>query len=196
MKQRTIKRGLHSRIETIPETWDEVLAQIDEPEPENYLDDVEALARKVLADEGIDPDTLFEKVDESDGRTRSKYVRHTRINQEELSPEADGALTILKKLHYEVRPKLQDANTRSGLIAGIHLAEQVGLLTANLGYRRTVEGRQRSNSVLRDYQQSMVSDDDIREAREACGTNAAAAAKLGLTERHLYRRLEKLREDK
>lgn len=190
MKQRTIRRGLHSRVESTPETGQEVAALI--PDPEDYLKDVEALARKVLVDEGIDPETLFEKVEQTDGRTRSKYVRHTRIDREALSPEADGALTILKKLRYEVRPKLQDANARTGLVAGIRLAEQVGLLTANLGYRRTVEGRQRSNSALHDHQQSAVSDDDIRDALKAGRTREVAARELGLSLRQLQRRLKKL----
>lgn len=187
MKEQTRKRGLFRLVNRTAETEDELFQVLEELSTslDRYVADAEELASRLLAEAGIDPDTLFDVVESSS----EKYIRWARINRLSLPPEVDQALDIL--IHCRaIKSSLSDCVRRDGLYDGIRLAQAVSNLNANLAWRKIVDARKQSNKNLR--QLPSVSDEQILDAVGLHSTKVSAANYLGITTRQLRNRVKKI----
>jgi hypothetical protein len=130
MKKHSVKRGLYRRDTVTPETDEELLEVFRGLRQGSYLDWVEQAARQIVAAEGIDPDTLFDRIVEKRGDAISNTSVYDSLDRDTLSPEADLAVEILFNVR-NVRPLMDDPKARSAFKRGISISSAVERLKVN-----------------------------------------------------------------
>lgn len=151
-----------------------------------YIDEAEGHARTILSAVAIDPDAVFE-IGEN-----GEVPLFITIDWDSLPTDISDAFEILHRVRHSIKPISDDPAMRKGVAAGVHLAIKMERLFANIAFRKPVESRRKSDAALQQYKDLGHTDEEIRQALEECSTVSEAAAKLGMSERQVYRRKAKL----
>ncbi len=203
MKKKSISRGLYRSVTHTSETEEEVWQACEyvASDLDRYLDESQAVARNILRQAGYDPDTLFDIVSNETGR----YVQHSQIDRDSLSPDVYYALKIMERCRY-AKSDLEDNHRRDALFRGIQLAEAVEHFNANRAWLKPVKagvgtikggrkGARETHGKLGDktrlYESKYLERRKLHPDETRTQARKAIAMHFGLSLKHGYKTIER-----